>query len=157
MIAGLLFLIFRGFELTLLIPLIGMLSYLVHGYVKSNLLTPNYILILFIVVVLAGVWALGTLLFYRSARRNGHLLALVDLGILAALIAGVVVLRNIAGASCSDPTSFSGYYQLAPFINQWSKTCNILKASFGLAIVEILLFFTTTDAQVQLANSNSTT
>ena len=144
MIGGLLFLIWRSFELVTLIPLIGMLSYLVHGYVQRNLLTPNYILILFIVSVLAGVWALVTTLFYRSARKNGHFLALVELGIFAAFIAGVVVLRGIAGSSCSNPTSFSGYYELGPFINDWNKTCSILKASFAMAIMNILFFFTTT-------------
>ena len=141
MLAGILFVVWRAIELVTLIPLIGMLSYLVHGYVTQNLLTPNYILVLFIVSVLAGVWALATLTFYRSARRSGHFLALVDLGIFAGLIAGVVILRGIAGSDCSAPTSFSGYYQLGPFINDWGKTCQILKASFGFAILNILLFF----------------
>lgn len=141
MLPGIFFLTTRILQLLVLIPMIGMLSYLVHGYVSRNLLTPNYILVLFIVSVLAGVWVLMTLIFYRSARRSGHFLALVDLGMFAALIAGVVILGGIAKASCSNLTSFDGYEQLAPFVNQWTKTCNILKACFGLGILSILLFF----------------
>ena len=143
MISGFLFVTFRCIELVTLIPLIGMLSYLVHGYVQRNLLTPDYILVLFIVSVLAGVWTFFTLLFYRSARKSGHFVALVELGIFAALIGGVVTLRNIAKASCSDPTSFNGYTELGNLVNQWSKTCNILKASFAFGIINILLFFQT--------------
>lgn len=123
-----------------------MLSYFIHGFVASNLLTPDFILVLFIVVVLAGVWALATLVFYYSAKQSGFFLAFMDLCIFAALIAGVVVLRGIAGANCKDPQAFNeGYFgqQLAPFIFSPSKSCNLLKASFAFGIMNIIFFFNT--------------
>ncbi|KAI9725866.1 MAG: hypothetical protein M1828_002495 [Chrysothrix sp. TS-e1954] len=143
-LAGLLFTFWRVVELVTLIPLIGMLSWFVHGFVQDNALTPNFILVLFIVSVLAGVWALATLLFYYSAKRSGYFLAFVDLGIFAALIAGVVELRGIAGASCSNFSS-TGYFglRLAPFIYQLNKSCSVLKACFAFGIMNIIFFFFT--------------
>ena len=143
MIGGLLFLIMRGIQLVTLIPLIGMLAYIVHGYVQDQYFLPNYVLVLFIVSVIAGVWALVTTIFYRSVRKSGHFLALVEIGIFAALIAGVVILRGIAGANCSDASSFNGYPQLYPFYSQWHHVCTILKACFALGIMNILFFFVT--------------
>ena len=144
MLAGILFTFWRIVELIMLIPLIGMLSWFVHGFVKDNALTPNFILVLFIASVLAGVWALATLLFYYSARRSGYFLALVDLGIFAALIAGVVELRGIASASCNNFSS-TGYFglRLAPFIYQLTKSCNVLKACFAFGIMNVIFFFFT--------------
>ena len=143
-LAGLLFVFWRVVELVTLIPLIGMLSWFVHGFVQDNALTPDFVLVLFIVSVLAGVWALATLLFYFTARRSGYFLALVDLGIFAALIAGVVELRGIAGQSCSNISS-TGYFglRLAPFIYQLNKSCGVLKASFAFGIMNIIFFFFT--------------
>lgn len=131
-------------ELIFLIPLIGILSYFVHGFVAENLLTPNFVLVLFIVSVIAGVWALVTLLFYVSARHNAYFLAFVDLCIFAAMIAGVVELRAIGSASCSNFSITSGIgLQLGPFINNASGACHLLKASFAFGIIEIILFFAT--------------
>ena len=146
MLSSIFFILVRFAELIALIPIIGMLSYFVHGFVASNLLTPDFVLVLFIVSVLAGVWALATLVFYYNAKRSGYFLALMDLGIFAALIAGVVVLRGIGNADCKNEEVFNtGYFgqQLAPFITTPSKSCNMLKASWAFAIMNILFFFAT--------------
>ncbi|KAI9654424.1 MAG: hypothetical protein M1831_005390 [Alyxoria varia] len=126
--------------------MIGMLSYLVHGYVESNLLTPDFILVLFIVSVLAGVWALATLVFYVKARHSGYFIALVDLCIFGALIGGVVALRGITSQDCGDITAFSRSYEglsLVTFAYRLDQACALLKASFALGIIEIILFFNT--------------
>ena len=89
MFGGFLFRLFRLFELVTLVPTIGMLAYFVNGYVNANQLTPNYILVLFIVATLAGAWALATLFRMDSVRRNAPFVAFVDLCFNGALIAGV--------------------------------------------------------------------
>lgn len=58
----------------------GMLAYFVNGYVNANALTPNYILILFIVSVLALAWAIFTLFSYHRSSANALFVALIDLG-----------------------------------------------------------------------------
>jgi hypothetical protein len=58
----------------------GMLAYFVDGYVKANQLTPNYILILFIVSVLALAWAIFTLFSYHRSSSNALFVAVIDLG-----------------------------------------------------------------------------
>lgn len=58
----------------------GMLAYFVDGYVKANQLTPNYILILFIVSVLALAWAIFTLFSYHRSSSNALFVAIIDLG-----------------------------------------------------------------------------
>lgn len=58
----------------------GMLAYFVNGYVQANQLTPNYILILFIVSVLALAWAIFTLFSYHRSSSNALFVAIIDLG-----------------------------------------------------------------------------
>lgn len=62
------------------IPTMGMLAYFVNGYVNANQLTPNYILILFIVSVLALAWAIFTLFSYHRSSSNALFVAIIDLG-----------------------------------------------------------------------------
>ena len=159
MLGGLFFTLFRLAELTTLIPIIGMLAYFVNLYVTANQLTPNYILVLFIVATLAGAWALGTLFKQSSVRRNGHFVALVDLGIAGALIAGVYFLRFVTNVDCINvyggPSAsanvdangntilFSYGIDYRPFGISDNKTCSMLKASFALGIMNIIFFFTT--------------
>lgn len=57
-----------------------MLGYFVNGYVNANQLTPNYILILFIVSVLALAWAIFTLFSYHRSSANALFVALIDIG-----------------------------------------------------------------------------
>lgn len=153
-ISGFLFLSWRVFEILILIPIVGMLAYFVHGYVQSNQLTPNFILVLFIVSVLALAWALATLVNYLRARHDALFVAAIDLGFVGALIAGVVLLRGISNTSCTNFTDGPLYVNLGPFgyygrqsNSGWSfsinKTCAMLKASWALAIIAILAFFVT--------------
>ena len=101
-ISGFLFLSWRIFEIIILVPIVGMLAWFVSNYVSANQLTPNYILVLFIVSVLALAWAFFTLISYFRARHDALFVALVDLAFVGALIAGVVVMRFIASANCSN-------------------------------------------------------
>lgn len=128
-------------------------AWFVHGFQKNNQLTPDYILVLFIVSVLAAAWALMTLIRMSSTRRSALFVALVDLGFVGALIGGVVVLRGIAGANCSHFNVGSFYVSLGPFgyygrdsgssYYNINKTCAMLKASFALGIMNIFFFFIT--------------
>ncbi|KAK4955420.1 hypothetical protein LTR66_013453 [Elasticomyces elasticus] len=153
-LSGILFIFWRLFEIVTLIPILGMLAYFVHGYVSSNQLTPDFILVLFITSVLAAAWAVATLVSYARARHSALFVALVDLGFLAALIASVVQLKGLAAASCSNFAAAPFYFNLgvfgyygrqsnSPWASDAGKTCTMLKACFALAIMNILFFFFT--------------
>ncbi|KAI9708829.1 MAG: hypothetical protein M1820_003784 [Bogoriella megaspora] len=153
-ISGLFFILWRIAEFVTLVPIIGMLAWFVHGFTESNYLTPDYILVLFITSVLAGAWALFTLIAYTRTRRSGLFVALVDLGFVGALIAGVYELRGITNQNCSNFSAGSFYVDLGPFgyygrqsNSPWAanvnKPCAMLKASFALAIMNIIFFFFT--------------
>ncbi|KAK6429211.1 hypothetical protein LTR95_014641 [Oleoguttula sp. CCFEE 5521] len=152
-LSGFLFISWRIFEIIILIPIVGMLAYFVHIYVKNAALTPNYILVLFIVAVLALAWAVATLLNYFRARHDAFFVAAMDLAFVGALIAGVVVLRGIANANCVNFSSGSFSTSLGSFRASIgngqsaslavNKTCVMLKASWALAIIAILAFFVT--------------
>src|SRR5687768_16066881 len=123
-----------------------MLSWFVSGYNENNLLTPTYILILFIVSVLGAAWAIFTLFSYHRSSSNARFVGLVDLGFVGALIAGVYYLRFIAGANCSRITPGDSYdftfgifgsAHLNGFSVSVSKTCAMLKACFALGIMNI--------------------
>jgi hypothetical protein len=140
--SGFLFLSWRIFEIVITIPIVGMLAWFVHQYVHNNILTPNYILILFIVSVLALAWALATLVSYLRARHDALFVAAIDLGFVGAFIGAVVTLRFIAKANCGSlnaGVTTSGSY----FDWHVNKTCSMLKASFALGIIDILAFFVT--------------
>jgi hypothetical protein len=162
-VSGFLFISWRIFQIVLLVPVVGMLSWFVHGYVQSNQLTPNFILVLFIVSVLALAWTLATLFNYLRARHDAMFVALIDLGFVGALIGGIVTLRGIADADCSNFSAGSLYVNLGPFgyygrqsNSPWSvninKTCAMLKASWALAIILTLTFFVTFVSSIERAH-----
>lgn len=153
-LSGFFFIMFRLAEIITLIPIIGMLSWFVHGYVEQNALTPDFILVLFIVSVLACAWAIATLVAYARARHSALFVATVDLGFLGALIAGVVLLRGIADQDCVNFSAGSFYFDLGVLgyygrnsNSEWSlhanKTCSMLKASFAFGIMNCVFFFFT--------------
>lgn len=154
MLPGLFFTFWRFAEIITLIPTVGMLSWFVHGFVKSNALTPTFILVLFIVTVLALVWAAATLLFYGFTKYNALFVAFIDLCFVGALIAGVYELRRISGADCAHfaDTDNSIYIGLGPLyvsgnVNtpyiDFNKDCSMLKASFAFGIMNCFFFFFT--------------
>jgi hypothetical protein len=163
MIPGLLFTTWRIFEIVTLIPIIGMLSWFVHGYTVSNQLTPNTILVLFIVSVIAGVWAVTTLIAYGATKYNAAFVAFVDLLIFGGLIAGVYYLRGITKANCAHwGTGDShdlflslgifgsvGVQAQSPWALHLDKNCSMLKASFALGIMNVIFFFVTFVSYIQ--------
>lgn len=126
----------------------GMLAWFVHQFVEHNALTPDSILILFILSVLALAWAVFTLFSYHRSSANARFVSFVDLCFMGALIGGVYVMRGIADAQCTDPSPSEVWY--APNhipVPNWgwavTKPCAMLKASWAFAIMNILFFATT--------------
>ncbi|VUC28495.1 unnamed protein product [Clonostachys rosea] len=156
MIFGIIFGSNRIFQLITLIPIVGMLSWFVEGFTSDNSLTPNSILVLFIVSVIAFAWAFFTLILYNRSKRNAHFIAIVDALIFGGLIAGVYFLRGIASANCVDVSvnrsddwtvNLGDVRVSGPGVSvSWrtSKRCAMLKASFALGIINVILFFVTT-------------
>jgi predicted membrane-bound spermidine synthase len=155
MLPGLFFTWWRFAEIITLIPTVGMLSWFVHGFVKNNTLTPNFVLVLFIVSVLALVWAVATLIAYNFTKHNAHFVAFIEICFVGALIAGVYELRHISNADCSNFATIDSpiYVGLGPFgyltgsvrypYDDFSKNCSMLKASFAFGIMNIFFFFFT--------------
>ncbi|KAJ5914774.1 hypothetical protein N7504_003657 [Penicillium tannophilum] len=151
MIGSLFFIFNRLVEIVFLIPIIGMMSYFVHGYLKANMLTPAYILVIFIVSVIAVFWAIDTLIRFSATKRSALFVSFLDLCFVGAFIAAVYELRFIANQSCSHWDGGSVWVSLGPFgeygesINNdyhlhINKTCAMLKASFAMGIMECVFF-----------------
>ncbi|KAL9046643.1 MAG: hypothetical protein Q9214_000570 [Letrouitia sp. 1 TL-2023] len=152
MVAGVFFSFWRLLQIITLIPTLGMLAYFVDQFQDQNRLTPDYILVLFIVSVLAAVWAIVTLFRRKSTRESAIFVSFIDLCFVGALIAGVYELRNIANADCTNFSangSFSvtinnnGISGNSPFHFSTDKNCAMLKASFAFGIMNIIFFFIT--------------
>ena len=130
----------------------GMLAYFVHGWVQNNLLTPNYILILFIVSVLALAWALATLFMYHRSSANALFVSIVDLLFVGAFIAAVYYLRFISNADGTHITRgdkwdvsfgiFGSVYGNSLGVHV-DKTCAMLKACFAFGVMNAAMFFFT--------------
>jgi len=147
------FAFWRFLEIITLIPTLGMLAWFVHQYAGNNALTPDYILVLFIVSVLAAAWAIATLFTYHRARSNAYFVSFIDLCFVGALIAGVYELRGISSANCShvstDHTytggiSFGSFGSIGGSIHGLSldinKDCAMLKACFAFGIMNCIFF-----------------
>ncbi|KAJ5960185.1 uncharacterized protein N7479_007335 [Penicillium vulpinum] len=154
MIGSVFFIFNRLVEITFLIPIIGMLAYFVNGYLKANQLTPPYILVLFIVSVIAIFWALDTLIRFSTTKRSAIFVSFVDMLFFGAFIASVYQLRFIANADCARWNGGSVWISLGPFGSYGqrtdnplsldvNKTCAMLKASFAMGIMETAFFFWT--------------
>ncbi|KAF1982549.1 hypothetical protein K402DRAFT_384395 [Aulographum hederae CBS 113979] len=154
MISGFFFIIWRLAEIITLIPTVGMLAWFVNGFQNANTLTPDSILVLFIVSTLGLAWAFFTLLFYAKSKHSGLFVALVDLCFVGAFIAGVYFLRGVTETSCSNFQSGDFYLSLGEFGyigvqngSRWAlninKNCAMLKAAFAFGIMNCIFFFIT--------------
>ncbi|KAK0625376.1 hypothetical protein B0T17DRAFT_617474 [Bombardia bombarda] len=152
MLFGMFFVFWRFLEIITLIPTMGMLAYFVNGYTTANQLTPSYILVLFIVSVLALAWAIFTLFSYHRSKSNARFVGLIDLGFVGAFIAAVYYLRFIGNADCTHITPGSSYDVSFGIFGSASvngvhvstdKTCGMLKASWAFAIMNTVFFAAT--------------
>ncbi|KAI8623204.1 hypothetical protein F5Y19DRAFT_391374 [Xylariaceae sp. FL1651] len=152
MIFAIFFAIWRFLQIITLIPTIGLLAYFVDGYNRVNALTPDYILILFIVSVLAAAWAIFTLFSYHRSSTNATFVAIVDILFVGAFIGAVYELRFITDADCTHVVPGSSVdVSLGIFgsanVNgvdvQVDKSCAMLKASFAFGILNTIFFFFT--------------
>jgi hypothetical protein len=116
------------------------------------MLTPSYVLVLFITSVLAIFWCADTILRWGSTKGSAAFVAFVDLCFFGAFLAGVYQLAFIGGADCLNWTNAVAIESLGPFgfigfsgevSPQLNKTCSMLKASFAFGIMEIVFFFFT--------------
>lgn len=131
----------------------GMLAWFIHAFINENELTPNYILVLFIVSVLAVGWTIFTLFSYHRSSSNSHFVSLVDLAFVGALIGAVYQLRFITKANCYHVASTDLWlvpaHTLLSLTGQGidvlasSKPCAVLKTSFALGIMNVVFFFFT--------------
>ncbi|KAI1174811.1 hypothetical protein F4777DRAFT_579550 [Nemania sp. FL0916] len=152
MLFAIFFAFWRFLQIITLIPTIGLLAYFVDGYNNANQLTPNYILVLFIVSVLATAWAIFTLFSYHRSSTNATFVAVIDLLFVGAFIGAVYTLRFIANADCTNVAAGSavdvslgifGSASLNGVRVSIDKPCAMLKASFAFGIINTILFFFT--------------
>ncbi|KAL4804221.1 hypothetical protein BDV18DRAFT_28628 [Aspergillus unguis] len=151
MIGSLFFIFNRLTETVFLIPIIGMMAYFVDGYLKANMITPPYILVLFIVSVIAVFWCIDTLIRHSTTKRSASFVSFVDMLFFGAFIAGVYQLRFIANADCGNWDANGVWNSLGPFgaygrqtnnplADDLNKTCRMLKACFAIGIMEVIFF-----------------
>jgi len=129
-----------------------MLAYFVDMYRKQNALTPDHILILFIVSVLAAVWAIATLFTYHRSRNNSHFVAFIDLLFVGAFIGAVYALRDAARWDCTNVSQGGNIFSVNGSAGSLSinglnidtdKHCAMLKAAFAFGIMNCVFFFIT--------------
>lgn len=128
----------------------GMLAWFVDGYVDQGVLSPDWLLVLFIVSVLALAWAIFTLFSYHRSSINATFVGIVDILFVGAFIAGVYFLRWIRNRDCTDVVrdgSYTGNFgdlgsvMVADYDFTHDKGCAMLKASWAFGIMNIFFFF----------------
>jgi hypothetical protein len=139
-----------------------MLSYFVNIYNSNDQLTPTSILVLFIVSVLAAVWAIATIFTYHRSRENSHFVAFIDLCFVGAFIAGSYYLRFIQNDNCASLTtdSYSASLGIYGQINYngygvtVDKACAMLKACWVFGIMNCIFFFFTSFLAYSVGNKH---
>ncbi|KAI9779448.1 MAG: hypothetical protein M1839_007413 [Geoglossum umbratile] len=152
-IASLFFAFWRLSQIFTLIPVLGMLAWFVHGYVVSQSLTPDFILVLFIASVLATVWAIYTLFAHDHTTHSSFFIAFIDLCFLGTFIASAWELRNFGKADCGNLNQVwvttlgvfgvLGYQTRSPWAADLKKNCAMLKACFAFAIMNCFFWLFT--------------
>ncbi|KAH0541270.1 hypothetical protein GP486_008727 [Trichoglossum hirsutum] len=148
------FVFWRLVQIITLIPTLGMLAYLVHGYILNDSITPDYVLVLFISSVLATFWAIYTLFAREHTHHSAYFIAFIDLCFLGTFIASAWELRDFANADCSRPAATDVWFvslgplgQLGVYAhNPWAnvqKNCAMLKACFAFAIMNTFFWLFT--------------
>ncbi|KAH8152629.1 uncharacterized protein LAJ45_03470 [Morchella importuna] len=145
--------IVRVFQILTLIACWGILAALVNIYSSNGAAAPAGVLCLFIVALLASIWAFCVLLTQARARNTAYWMAAGDIILLAALIAGVVLIsritsrckQQVAYATSGDGTKV---YPTTTTVAAGSSdpvwhghNCDLAKAAMGLGIANIVLFF----------------
>lgn len=140
--AGFIFTFLRLLQLLSLIPIWSLLAVFVSRSQPDT--PPQTILFLFIVAILATVWAAGTLLMYRRMLWTPLTVAVMDFVFFALLVAGVVLLAPVVRwAQCMgwEGTVVGGVWRVGV---QYDKSCLMLKSAWGLGILDVVLFFGST-------------
>ncbi|KAH0536487.1 hypothetical protein FGG08_006640 [Glutinoglossum americanum] len=147
------FIWWRFMQIVTLIPTLGMLAWFIHGYVTSQTLAPDFILVLFIGSVLGSVWAIYTLFAHSHTTHSSYFVAFIDLCFVGTFIASAWELREFSNADCSGPGTW--YISLGVFGQDgvvagndvWAldfkKDCAMLKACFAFAIMNCFFWLFT--------------
>ncbi|KAI5838814.1 hypothetical protein DFP73DRAFT_247578 [Morchella snyderi] len=155
--------IVRVFQILTLIACWGILAALVNVYSSNGAAAPAGVLCLFIVALLASIWAFCVVVTQARARNTAFWMTAGDVILLAALIAGVVLIANIISSRCNalqqqqivyttsaDGTKVYTTAAATPVVGADSNTvdpvwhghnCDLAKAAMGLGIANIILFF----------------
>lgn len=150
-ISKFLFPLLRALQLLVLIPAWGMLAWFVDEYRTSSTRDiPADILVLFIAALIATFWAIISFFQFHRSVALSIIVFVLDMIMFGGLVAGVVVLRKISDADCTD---VSVPFGMRVGGEQWSwdngsgwgfsvkRECAMLKASWALGIVGAVLFF----------------
>ncbi|RPB18816.1 hypothetical protein L211DRAFT_843263 [Terfezia boudieri ATCC MYA-4762] len=153
---GITHIIFRIIQILTLIPAWAVLAAVIEHYNRNNAKTPGAILFLFVVAILASVWAFCVLVTFLRAHNTALWMTFFDVVAMALLIAAVVVvMTNFVNVACIDevttPEYQSSRYYTAADEDWWNRQfpstyrdhCGKVKAAWGLAIANIIFFFIT--------------
>ncbi|PWW80097.1 hypothetical protein C7212DRAFT_305742 [Tuber magnatum] len=150
--------VFRIIQVLTLIPCWAILAALIDVYNKNGSAPPSGILCLFITALLASIWSFCVLITSMRARNTALWMTFFDICFMAALIAGVALLSNIANAECvvapvatviyttdGQKVWQSGGNKNGTDDGIWHNddNCSLVKAAWGLGVTNIILFFIT--------------
>jgi hypothetical protein len=142
-------------------------------YNSHDIDIPGGVIALFVVTLLASVWSFWILLAVLRARNTALWIAFWDIVAMGALIASVAVTSEIATYECnavppntvntvyitSDGRRFNGIpadVDDDDRVDLWDDpdNCNLVKAAWGLAIANIIMFFITAILAVVVYRQN---
>ncbi|KAI5856027.1 hypothetical protein BZA05DRAFT_429081 [Tricharina praecox] len=165
--------VFRVLQILTLIPAWALMAAVTRRYNGNNIDTPGGVLTLFIVTLLASVWSFCILIAVLRAGNTALWIAFWDIVAMGALIAGVATTSNIANYECnavgqsttqtvfitSDGQRITAVPTGTATDNRTDfsdnpNNCNLIKAAWGLAIANIIMFFITAILAVVVCKQN---
>ncbi|KAI5818052.1 hypothetical protein BZA77DRAFT_386417 [Pyronema omphalodes] len=148
----------RVLQILTLVPAWALMAAVLSWFQSSTHPTPASIVILFLILLLSSIWSFCILIAVLRAHNTALWITFWDILIVGGLIAGISITSNLANYECgavirtyyytvdgrrlSDPGFLISDQPQQQF---WDKAgnCALLKAAWGLALVNVLLFFGT--------------
>lgn len=92
--------VLRIIQFLTLVVIFGIAASFINEYNNAGVNTPNGVMLLFVVSLIAALWTLTTLIFYFRSNTIPLWIVFWDIVFLALLIAGVVMLGDVTNENC---------------------------------------------------------
>ncbi|EPS35872.1 hypothetical protein H072_10650 [Dactylellina haptotyla CBS 200.50] len=145
------YIFFRLLNIVTLIACFACLAQVMSDYSRSGVGTPESIVYMFAVGILGTVWSILILITFLRANNVSFTICFFDFLGMILCIVGVALLTKPAIDECAAAKANSDVNNEISRTNNVDAICGLLRASWGLALANIIFFFLVCIGGIQIA------